>query len=250
MNPELPPPKGHPETVPREQFPPTQWTQVQLAARAEDSDAGRAALEALCGRYWPAIYGYLRRAGHASADAEDLTQGFFATLLEDKALLRADREGGHRFRSFLLAILKRFRVDQFRHADAQKRGRGKVVLACDFAEVERQYLSEADSALSPEAVYDRRWAAALLAAARQDLERELEKAGQGARFAELKRFLLEAGNAATYAPVAARLGISGDSVVVAVSRLRERFRELVWRQVQATVAATEEVPAEWRHLFR
>ena len=242
-------PEGNSGSSGRESFTQTHWTQVALAARMDGSPEARAALEALCGRYWPSIYGFLRRQGHTPADAEDLTQGFFAKLLDPATLSYADRAKG-RFRSFLLGALRRFLSDCHRHHAAAKRGRGKEVLALDFAEAERAYLEEVDPEQTPEEAFDRRWAATVLASALDDLEAEMRSAGQGARFAELVRFLSAAGNEAEYAPVAGRLGLAVGFVPVAVSRLRDRYREMVRLRVLATVAGPEEVSAEFRELFR
>lgn len=233
----------------RESFTQTHWTQVMLAARMDGSPEARAALEALCARYWPSIYGFLRRQGHSPADAEDVTQGFFAKLLDPNALSCADRAKG-RFRSFLLGALRRFLTDRHRHNAAAKRGPGKEVLALDFAEAERAYLEETDPEQTPEEAFDRRWAATVLAGAMDDLEAELRAAGQGARFEELVRFLSATGSEAEYAAVAGRLGLAVEAVPTAVFRLRERYRESVRLRVLATVAGPEEVSAEFRELFR
>lgn len=233
----------------REDFTATHWTQVALAAGPDGSAQAREALEALCLRYWPAIYGFLRRQNHGPTDAQDLTQGFFAHLLEDGALARADRAKG-RFRSFLLGTLQRFLVDQARKQSAQKRGRGRVVSALDFGAVEEAYLEEADPGLTPDQVYDRRWASALLESAFADLEAEFQAADQSRRFDYLKRFLAEEAGDGDYAAGAAQLGITAKAVSSAVCRLRDRYRELVRRHVLATVAGPEEIDPEFRELFR
>ena len=232
-----------------EDFTLTRWTQVSLAARTDGSPEAWAALESLCARYWSSIYSYLRRQGHLAADAEDLTQGFFADLVCPNTLACADRAKG-RFRSFLLGALKRFLADQHRRAAAEKRGPGKLLLALDFAEVEKEYLEASAPALTAEEVFDRRWAATVLAAAYQELESQMKASGQGARFAGLALFLSGAGSQAESAAVAGRLGLAPESVPVLVSRLRDRYRELVRLEVLATVAGPDEVSAEFRELFR
>jgi RNA polymerase sigma-70 factor (ECF subfamily) len=232
-----------------EEFTQTQWTQVVLAALEDGSDAARQALERLCTRYWPAIYGYLRRQGRLPAEAEDLTQGFLAELLATHAFRRADRAKG-RFRNLLLGALRRFLADEQRRSGAEKRGRNKVVLALDFAEVEKEYLEEAEPALGPDEAFDRRWAATVLEAAFTELEAEFTHAGKVARFAELSRFLSKPGNEADYAAVAGRLGVSPQTVPGAVCRFRDRYRELVRRTVLETVAGAEEVDSEFQELFR
>ena len=233
----------------REDFTATQWTQVLLAAKQDGSDDSRRALERLCARYWPALYGFLRRQGRAPADAEDLTQGFFAQLLEANAFARADRAKG-RFRNFLLGALHRFLADEHRRAAALKRGRDQVVLALDFAAVEQSYLEEAGPALSPEEVFDRRWAATVLETAFAQLQGEFRAAGQAERFDFLKRFLSEEASAEDCTAGATQLGLSSKAVSSAISRLRERYRELVRRVVLATVSGQEEIEAEFQELFR
>ncbi len=233
----------------REGFTATQWTQVLLAAKQDGSDDSLRALERLCTRYWPALYGFLRRQGRTPADAEDLTQGFFAQLLEENAFARADRAKG-RFRNFLLGALQRFLADEHRHAAALKRGRDQVVLALDFAAVEQDYLDEADPALSPEEVFDRRWAATVLETAFEQLQGEFRAAGQLARFDFLKRFLSEEASESDCAAGATKFGLSPKAVSSAVSRLRDRYRELVRRVVLATVSGQEDIDAEFQELFR
>jgi RNA polymerase sigma factor (sigma-70 family) len=233
----------------RDEFTETSWTQVVSAARQDRSRVAREALEALCARYWPSIYSFLRRKGHAQADAEDLAQGFFAQLLGANALARADRSKG-RFRSFLLGALERFLADQVRRKRAQKRGGGQVILPLDFHGVEEAYLQEVDPRLTPEEAFDRRWAATVLETAFGHLHSEFQEAGQLARFKLLKRFLTEQAGDGDYEELALRLHITPQAVSSAVCRLRERFREFVKRDVLATVAGPEEVDKEFLELFR
>lgn len=232
-----------------DEFTATHWSQVALAAEQDGSVAARDALERLCARYWSSIYGFLRRQGKTPADAEDLTQGFFARLLADHSLIRAERSKG-RFRNFLLGALKRFLVDVYRQTGAGKRGRHKTVLAMDFAEVERSYLDCADPELTPEQAFDRRWAATVLEAAFAALEAEFRAEGESARFEQLKRFLTEEGSDEAYATVGACLGLSPKSVSSAVCRLRDRFRETVQEIVLSTVASPEDIDPELQELFR
>ena len=239
---------GQAESARRDEFTATRWTQILLAANQGGARASREALEHLCSRYWPAIYGYLRRQGKPAADAEDLTQGFFAHLLEENALARA-RPAKGRFRNFLLGALRRFLVDEGRRSGARKRGRDLVVLALDFAEVEQSYLEETDPGLTAEETYDRRWAATVLETAFADLQAEFHEAGQSPRFEELKRFLSEEGSDADYQAIAKRLGLRPKALSAAVCRLRGRYRELARRTVLATVAGPEEIDPEFRDLF-
>ena len=233
----------------RNDFTATHWTQIVLAAGQNGSAPAQEALEALCVRYWPAIYGFLRQKNHSPEDAADLAQSFFGHLLSENALARADRSKG-RFRNFLLGALQRFLIDESRRNTAQKRGHGRVVLALDFSAVEERYLDEADPGLSAEQLYDRRWAATVLETAFEELQAEFRAADQIARFDYLKRFLSEEVGDGDYEAGAARLGITPKAVSSAVSRLRERYRELVQRNVLATVAGPEEIGPEFRELFR
>jgi RNA polymerase sigma-70 factor (ECF subfamily) len=186
---------------------------------------------------------------HGPEDAEDLTQGFFSRLLQENALSRVDRSKG-RFRSFLLGALQRFLVDERRRSNARKRGRDKVVLALDFDFVEKRYLEELDPGLTPEQLYDRRWATTVLETAFADLETEFREADQSARFDYLKRFLSEDAADGDYEVGADRLGISPKAVSSAVSRFRGRYRELVRRNVLVTVASADDIDSEFQELFR
>lgn len=230
-------------------FTSTHWTQVMLAAQQDGSEQGTKAFETLYLRYWPAIYTFLRRKNHSPSDAEDLTQGFFTHLLESKAISRADRSRG-RFRSFLLGVLQRFLVDEQRKSGALKRGPGKVIASLDVESAEAWYLEETDPGLTPDEVYDLRWAGELLEGAYAELEAEFRLAGQADRFDCLKRFLAEGADDGDYIEGAQRLGISVKAMSSAVSRLRDRFRDLVRRQVLLTVASPDEVDPEFQDLFR
>lgn len=230
-------------------FTATHWTQVALAADQGGSVPAQQALEALCVRYWPAIYGFLRRKNHPPADAADLTQGFFAHLIEQNGIARADRSKG-RFRSFLLGSLHRFLAGELRREGALKRGRDKEVLALDFKEIEKRYLDESDPALTADEIYDRRWATTLLEVAYRDLQAEFNAAGQADRFNELKRFLSEDAEEGEYDAIASRLSVTAKAISSAVSRLRARYRELVRRHVMVTVSSHEDVDPEFEDLFK
>lgn len=237
------------EPTARQDFTATHWTQVVLAAKQDGSVQARQALEAFCTRYWPAVYSLLRRKNHSPNAAEDLTQAFFLHLIENNAIARADPTKG-RFRNFLLGALQRFLVDMERRDGAQKRGRGKVMLAFDFAAVEQRYLDEVDPDLTPEEVYDRRWATTVLETAVAELEEEFREADQSARLETLKRYLSQEVDDGDYETLSTLLNITPKAVSSAVSRLRERYRECVLRVVLMTVGGVEEVDAEFKALFR
>jgi len=233
----------------RGDFTATRWTEVALAGDSSGSAAAREALERLCARYWPAVYGFLRRKNYAPDDAADLTQGFFTVLIEENAFARADRSRG-RFRSFLLGALQRFLADEKRREGAKKRGGGASILRLDFQEMEEGYLAETDPALTPDQVYDRQWASAILDSAFEDLRLEFQEAGEIARFDSLKRVVSEEAADGDYDVIAARLGLSVKSVSSAVARLRERYRAFVRRTVFATVCDSDEVDSEFSQLFQ
>lgn len=232
-----------------EVFTATHWTQVLMAAREDGSAESSRAMEALFGRYWPALYAFMRRRGYSPADAEDLTQGFFAEMVQDHSLARADRNKG-KFRSFLLGSLERFLVDQARMRGAEKRGYHRVVHAFDFASAEQSYLDEVDPAMSPEQAFDRRWATSLLDAAYLRVQEEFESAGQADRFRQLKRFIVEDAEENDYRVIAATLGLTAKSVSSAVCRLRDRYRACVRRLVLDTAGSEEDIDSEFETLFR
>src|SRR5438045_7264777 len=167
-------------------FATTHWS-VVLAAGQTTSPQAEAALEKLCRAYWYPLYAYVRRQGHSPHDAQDLTQGFFARLLEKNWVGVADREKG-KFRSFLLSVLNHYLGDERDRANAAKRGGGKVLIPLDEQTAENLLSQEPPSYLSPENEYERRWAAALLQQAMTRLRQEFDAAGKGRIFGQLKLF--------------------------------------------------------------
>ena len=228
-------------------FATTHWS-VVLAAGQVTSPEAEAALENLCRAYWYPLYAYVRRQGHSPHDAQDLTQGFFARLLEKNWVGVADREKG-KFRSFLLSVLNHYLGDELDRANAAKRGGGKVLLSLDEQTAESLLSQEPPSYLSPEQEFERRWAAALLQQAMARLRQEFETAGKGQTFDQLKLFLEGEASSGDYAAMAAGLGMSANAIAVSVHRLRQRYRELVRLEVANTVASPNEVEDEMRYLF-
>lgn len=231
---------------PRE-FPDTRWSRVALAGSG-DCGGAEQALDQLCQSYWQPIYGFLRRKGYSPHDAEDLTQQFFFRLLQRNSVANADRAKG-RFRNFLLGALDHFLTDELRKSTAQKRGGNTMPFAGDFSEAEERYLQEPSLNLTPDEVYDRRWAATLLQRAFDALSAEFEEAGEPRRFETLKPFLARQPEAGEYDRVAQELNMTGRAVSAAIYRLRQRYRQLVRSQVAETVAASNEIEAELAHLF-
>ena len=194
------------------------------------------------------LYAYVRRQGHSPHDAQDLTQGFFARLLEKNWVGMADREKG-KFRSFLLSLLNHYLGDERDRANAAKRGGGKVLISLDEQTAENLLSQEPASYLSPEREFEKRWATALLQQAMRRLREEFETSGKERTFDHLKLFLEGEASSGDYAAMAAGLGMSANAIAVSVHRLRQRYRELVRIEVANTVGSPDEVEDEMRHLF-
>lgn len=226
----------------------TRWSQVAAAGRPTDSTHAHAALEQLCQTYWYPIYAFVRRQGHAPHDAQDLTQAFFARLLERKALGAADRERG-RFRSFLLATLKNFLRDEWDKLRAQKRGGGQGVISLDAGDAESRYALEPADTLTADRIFERRWAMLLLDRAVERLSAEHEAAGKFAQFEALKASLVGARESQPYSELAIQLAMIEGAVKVAVHRLRQRYREVIRTEIAETVTTEAEVEAELKHLM-
>ena len=229
------------------QFNTTHWSVVLLAGQTQVPQA-EAALETLCGTYWPPLYAYVRRAGHGPEDAQDLTQKFFARLLERKYLKLADQERG-RFRSFLLKSLKHFLVNEWVRGQAQKRGGGQKVFSLDDEAAERSYQQHSATQLAPESLYDKRWAITLLERAMERLSGDYIAAGKQELFDRLKPLLLTEGSGDSYRQLGGPLRLSEGAVKVAVHRLRQRFRDAVRAEIAQTVATPAEVDEELRCLM-
>ena len=228
-------------------FATTHWSVILTAGQNESQEAD-AALEKLCRTYWYPLYAFIRRQGHSPHDAQDLTQGFFALLLEKDFVTLADREKG-KFRSFLLTALNHYLGDQRDRANAIKRGGGKVMVSLEEQTAEGRWSQEPATNLSPEMEYEKLWAVTVLQQALIHLRDESDKAGRDQTFEELKPFLEGEARPGDYAAVAAKLGMTANSVAVAVHRLRQRYRELVRAEIAHTVASAEEIEEELRHLF-
>jgi len=237
---------SHP-TAHEDIFATTHWTVVLAAGRQATPEAGRA-LEELCRTYWFPLYAYIRRRGYAKADAEDLTQAFFARLLAKNALAHLDAEKG-RFRAFLLAAVKHFLANERDRARAQKRGGGAAHLSLDWQSADTKFQVAAAHELSPDQAFDREWALALLAKVVGRLEQENAAAGRGKLFAQLKPFLMAGQSETAQRDVAAALGMAEGAVRVAIHRLRKRYRQLLRDEIAQTLADPAMVEEEMRALF-
>lgn len=233
----------------KHRFHTTQWNLV-LAAGRTPTPASRKALSTLCEIYWYPLYAFARRQGYQADDALDLTQGFFARLLERNDIASADQSRG-RFRSWLLAAFKHYMANEYHKSTAQKRGGGQKVLSIDFSvdEAEGRYKLEPAHQMTAERVFDRRWALTLLDQVLQRLKRDLEGAGKAKLFAKLKPFLTAGANEGPYREVAAELGMSEGAVKVAVHRLRRKYRDLLADEIAQTVERPEEIEQEIGHLL-
>jgi DNA-directed RNA polymerase specialized sigma24 family protein len=227
-------------------FATTHWTMV-LAARERDTPQAQAALARLCETYWFPLFAFLRRQGCTSDDAQDLTQAFFACVLDKNYLNDVDRSLG-KFRSFLLASLRHFVANERDRARAKKRGSGRCALSLDFTSAESRYAMEPKHGLTPERIFERQWALELLALVMQRLHADLAASGKEKHFELLKPLLAADSNAPPYAQVAKQLGTSEGAVKVAVHRLRRRYRELLREEVAQTVADPAEIDDELREL--
>ena len=224
----------------------THWSVVMAAGRA-DTSLAQEALSRLCQTYWYPLYAYVRRRGFAPHDAQDLTQEFFARLLEGQWLAQADRERG-RFRSFLLTAMKHFLANEWHKARTQKRGGGHFIVSLNDDSAETRFLREPADTTTPETSFERSWALALLQDVLTRLEQEF--AAEGRReWMEAMRSALTLDQDAIYADIAARLGIAETAARVAVHRLRKRYRQLIRAEVAGTVSSPEDVDSEMRHLF-
>lgn len=225
----------------------TRWSIVLRAAQPGSPEA-QAALAALCQGYWFPLYAYARRQGCDVHHAEDVTQEFFAKLLEKNYLGVADRQRG-RFRWFLLTAFKCFLANEWDRSQAQKRGGGKQIVSFDGMSAEERYLHEPEDGASADQLYDRRWAADLLEGARTKLRAEYAAADRGERFKYFEAYLPGGHSALSQAEVGAALGLTEGTVKQEVFKLRRRFGELLREAVAQTVAQPDEVDEEISYLI-
>jgi len=228
-------------------FSPTQWTVILQAG--QPGEARDQALEKICQTYWYPIYAFVRRRGQSAEDAQDLTQEFFARLTTRDWLAGVGRDHGARFSTLLLTMLKHFLADQHDRATALKRGGGVPCIPLDFAQAEAWFGREPSHGETPERVFERRWAWAVLDQVIQRLATEAGQAGKGERFEVLRPFLSVSAGVGDYGEAAARLGISAHVVAVAVQRLRLRFRAALREELAAGVTGPSQVEEEVRHLL-
>lgn len=228
-------------------FSTTNWS-VVLAAVQSDPATATAALERLCRRYWYPVYAFVRQRGHDVHDSEDLTQGFFHSILERQALHRVDRQKG-RFRTFVLTALTNFLHNERDKSQTRKRGGRHQIVSLDEEFAESVYALEARNGETPDTLFERHWASMLVGRVLEELRREYDGRGKGALFAGLQPLLTGEPVGADYDRLALQLGMEPVAVKVALHRARRRFGELLRSEVAHTVSQPEEVEAEIRHLL-
>jgi RNA polymerase sigma factor (sigma-70 family) len=231
------------------QFAQTHWSVVLSAAGRQNPSHAAESLENLCNLYWRPLYAYIRRQGESPHDAQDLTQEFFLRLLKKDYLNSVD-QGKGRFRSFLLAAVKHFLSNERDKARAQKLGGGQSPLPLDFTGEETQLSYQPADSLTPEILFERRWATTLLEQALARLRHDYTGQGKEPLFEQLKTTLTEERGSVLYSTLAASLKMSEAAVKMAVHRLRQRYRECLRAEIAQTVATAGEIEDELRHVMR
>jgi RNA polymerase sigma factor (sigma-70 family) len=228
-------------------FPTTHWSRVLTATSRDDSEA-REALSGLCQAYWYPIYAYIRHRGYTPEQARDLTQDYFAYVLERDLFARADPTRG-RFRAFLRTVCRRQLAAQRDEENAAKRGGGRTFVSIDPLDAERRYALEPAHEMTPERIFDRTWALTLLDRVVERLRGEYDDAGQATKFEELIVVLTRDPASEAYSKIAERIGTTEGNVRVAVHRLRRRYGLLLREEIAATVGDSTQVADEIRTLF-
>lgn len=228
-------------------FATTHWSLV-LSARNLESPESKQAIATLCEAYWYPLYAYLRRHGHDSGEAADLTQGFFARMLEKKTFERIAPNAG-KFRSFLITALKHFVANERDRARAKKRGGGQEVFSLDFHSAESQYALEPVDEHSPDKMFDRIWAHTVLNHTMERLEAESKAKEKQKLFDQLKVYLSAEASTVPCREIAAKMDMTEGAIRVAVHRLRKRCRELLRAEIAQAVASDDQIDDEIRGLF-
>jgi RNA polymerase sigma-70 factor (ECF subfamily) len=229
-------------------FTATHWSLV-LAAREKDTPSAAAALERLCHNYWPPLYAYIRRDGHSVEDAQDLTQEFLSRFLHRDGLDQLKDQNG-KFRSFLLTCLKHFLSDQRDRANAQKRGGGQTPIALDAYEAEERDAFEPADGMTPDQVYERRWACAVMDAATRRLREEYARLGKTDLFEQLKDLQPGEHGEKSYAEIGAALGLSEQAMKNARHAFNRRYAKLLREEIGQTLEDSDELEAEVQHLMQ
>src|SRR5437762_6899272 len=227
-------------------FTTTHWSMV-LQAQSE-SPAAQEALEKLCRTYWRPIYGFVRRQGSGPEEAEDLTQGFFALLLERKDLKTVRKEKG-RLRSYLLTSLKHFLADESRHAMAVKRGKGQRLLPLDDIRERERVDVERSDRLTADQIYERRWALTVLDQVMSQLRDEYRSSSNLRFFEQMKKMLMDEPDRPSQAQIASEFDMTENAVNQDFYRFRQRYQALLREEISHTVAMPSDIEDELRHLI-
>ncbi len=230
-----------------EGFRTTRWTDVLAAARGEGTQSRRA-LEKLCESYWHPVYAFVRRQGFGADEARDLTQGYFTRLIERGGLKGVRPERG-RFRSFLLASVRHYLLNEIDRSRAQKRSPERPLVALETESAEREYLSEPADEMTPESVFEHKWAAAVFEHTLERLRAECIGDEKRRRFVAFRPLLVGDEPAPSYRELSTWLEMSEDAVKVSIHRLRQRFGELLREEIADTVSDPTDVDDELRHLL-
>ena len=225
----------------------TQWSQVLAARNGSDTEA-RAALESLCQTYWQPLYAYIRAQGYEPEEASDLTQGFFTAFLEKDFLSAVNPEKG-RFRAFLLVSLRNFLSHEQVRQRALKRGGGTTTISLDLSAGEKVYAVDLAEEMTPEDVFEHRWALGVLDRAMTRLEEESLSTGNEIQFRELQQYLTSPEPQASYGELTEILGMSEGAIRTAVHRLRKRYGQCLRTEIAETVADPADTDDEVRHLL-
>jgi RNA polymerase sigma-70 factor (ECF subfamily) len=227
-------------------FATTHWSVVLTAQ--DESPAAQEALEKLCRTYWRPIYSFVRRQGIRPEEAEDLTQGFFALLLERRDLSSVRKEKG-RLRSYLLASVKHFLADEWRHAMAVKRGKGHWLIPFDELRESERIDVERSDRLTADQIYERRWALTVLEQVMSRLRDEYRSAGNLRFFNQMKKMLMDEPGRPSQAEIATEFEMTENAVKQAFYRFRQRYQTLLREEIAHTVAMPSDIEDELRHLI-
>lgn len=240
---------GHPpEDREGSSFPTTRWTELFALRDGVDPEGHRLALSYLYRRYWPPLYAYLRRRGFDSDQSADLLQGFFAFMLDRDVVSRLDLTG--RLRAFLIAMLRNHVADQLDHDRTLKRSPREPVFSLDVERAEESYRGIPSPEMSPDEVYEQRWALEMVARAQERLEKSEAGAGRAETFRHLRERVYGSGDGGSYREIAAVLETSEAAIKVRIHRLRKRFGRLLREDIALTVDDPAAVDDELRFLLQ
>jgi RNA polymerase sigma factor (sigma-70 family) len=234
-------------SVAASQFRTTHWSAVVRAGNSDSIEAA-SALNELCQVYWYPLYAFARRQGNSAAEAEDLTQGFFARLIERGYVARADQEKG-RFRTFLLTLFRRHIANEWNREHMQKRGGLQPKLSLDAAWAESRYGAEPAQGNGPDVLFNRQWARILLDQVMNRLENDYRISGRESLFERLEACVAQDETALRYSEIAEELGLTEPAVKMAMQRMRARYRAILREEIAKTVVSPDEIDAEIKELF-